>query len=52
MKEFDTIARFGTQITNENNETFRHETVCSSSTQANIEIDSLLVSIDSSFFRC
>ena len=28
MKEFDTIARFGTQITNENNETFfRHETV-------------------------
>ena len=26
-KEFDTIARLGTQITNENNETFRHETV-------------------------
>ena len=27
MKEFDTIARRGTQITNENNETFRHEAV-------------------------
>ena len=26
-KEFDTIARLGTQITNENNETFRNETV-------------------------
>ena len=26
-KEFDTIARLGTQITNENNETFRRETV-------------------------
>ena len=26
-KEFDTIARLETQITNENNETFRHETV-------------------------
>ena len=26
-KEFDTIARLGTQITNDNNETFRHETV-------------------------
>ena len=27
MREFDIIARLGTQITNENNETFRHETV-------------------------
>ena len=27
MKEFDTIARLGMQITKENNETFRHETV-------------------------
>ena len=27
MKEFDTIARLETQITNENNENFRHETV-------------------------